>query len=66
METSAKGDYQMTDKILVTENVHLYYGKKEALHGIDLSFKKNDITALIGPSGSGKSTYLLHSIACMT
>lgn len=58
METSAKGDYQMTDKILVTENVHLYYGKKEALHGIDLSFKKNDITALIGPSGSGKSTYL--------
>lgn len=48
----------MTEKILTTENVHLYYGKKEALHGINLDFNKNDITALIGPSGSGKSTYL--------
>ncbi|MGK4145191.1 phosphate ABC transporter ATP-binding protein PstB [Weissella paramesenteroides] len=48
----------MTQKILTTENVHLYYGKKEALHGINLDFNKNDITALIGPSGSGKSTYL--------
>lgn len=48
----------MTQKILTTENVHLYYGKKEALHGINIDFNKNDITALIGPSGSGKSTYL--------
>lgn len=37
-------------EIISTEDVHLYYGKKEALHG--------EITALIGPSGCGKSTYL--------
>ncbi|GEA94517.1 phosphate ABC transporter (ATP-binding protein) [Weissella viridescens] len=48
----------MTDKILTTENVHLYYGEKEALHGINLDYDQYGITALIGPSGSGKSTYL--------
>lgn len=52
----------MTDNkektILSTRDVHLWYGKKEALHGIDLDFPEKGITALIGPSGSGKSTYL--------
>ncbi|MDF7627013.1 phosphate ABC transporter ATP-binding protein PstB [Lactobacillaceae bacterium L1_55_11] len=46
------------DKILTTRDVRLWYGDKEALHGIDLDFPKKGITALIGPSGSGKSTYL--------
>lgn len=44
--------------ILATENVHLSYRSKEALHGIDLDFAEHTITALIGPSGCGKSTYL--------
>ena len=44
--------------ILETRDVKLWYGKKEALHGINLSFPEKGITALIGPSGSGKSTYL--------
>ncbi|CAI2625721.1 Phosphate import ATP-binding protein PstB 3 [Apilactobacillus kunkeei] len=44
--------------ILRTENVHLYYGEKEALHGFDIEFEQNEITALIGPSGCGKSTFL--------
>lgn len=48
----------MSDKILKTENVRLYYGEKEALHGINLDYDRYGITALIGPSGSGKSTYL--------
>lgn len=48
----------MAEKILTTENVRLYYGEKEALHGINLHYDKYGITALIGPSGSGKSTYL--------
>lgn len=46
------------ENILTTENVRLYYGDKEALHGFDLSFPDKGITALIGPSGSGKSTYI--------
>jgi phosphate transport system ATP-binding protein len=48
----------MAEKLLTTENVRLYYGQKEALHGIDLDYDQYGITALIGPSGSGKSTYL--------
>jgi len=45
-------------RVITTEDVHLYYGETEALHGINLNFEKNEITALIGPSGCGKSTYL--------
>ncbi|KRK99902.1 phosphate transporter ATP-binding protein [Secundilactobacillus odoratitofui DSM 19909 = JCM 15043] len=44
--------------ILETHDLHVYYGKHEALKGIDLSFEEKGITALIGPSGSSKSTYL--------
>jgi len=44
--------------ILSTEDLHVFYGKKEALFEGDLQFGSNQITALIGPSGSGKSTYL--------
>lgn len=35
-------------EIISTEDVHLYYGKKEALHGISMNFHENEITALIG------------------
>ncbi|WP_125707285.1 MULTISPECIES: phosphate ABC transporter ATP-binding protein PstB [Companilactobacillus] len=45
-------------KLLTSSDVHLFYGKKEALKGINLDFNQNEITALIGPSGCGKSTYL--------
>ncbi|KRK57439.1 phosphate ABC transporter ATP-binding protein PstB [Fructilactobacillus fructivorans] len=45
-------------EIIKTENVNLYYGERKALHGINLNFRENEITALIGPSGCGKSTYL--------
>lgn len=44
--------------VITTEDVHLYYGDFEALHGINLDFQEKQITALIGPSGCGKSTYL--------
>ncbi|PZO96450.1 phosphate ABC transporter ATP-binding protein PstB [Streptococcus halichoeri] len=43
---------------LSTKDLHVYYGNKEAIKGIDMQFEKNKITALIGPSGCGKSTYL--------
>ncbi|KAF0152567.1 MAG: phosphate ABC transporter ATPase subunit [Ignavibacteria bacterium] len=43
---------------IITENLDLYYGTKQALNGITLSILPNKVTALIGPSGCGKSTYL--------
>lgn len=51
-------NFKIKDPLLSTRGVRLWYGKKEALHGINLDFPKKGITALIGPSGSGKSTYL--------
>jgi phosphate transport system ATP-binding protein len=36
----------------------LWYGKAQALFGIDLAVQKGQVTALIGPSGGGKSTLL--------
>jgi phosphate transport system ATP-binding protein len=41
-----------------TSDVNLFYGHKQALHGITMDIKANHVTALIGPSGCGKSTYL--------
>src|SRR3546814_18625840 len=40
------------------ENVDVYYGDFRAVTDVNLSFGKNEITALIGPSGCGKSTLL--------
>lgn len=45
-------------KIITSKDLHLYYGKKKALKGIDMDIEKGEITAMIGPSGCGKSTYL--------
>lgn len=59
-ETSVKEErtLALNEKIIETNDVHLYYGKHEALKGISLDFNPHEITALIGPSGCGKSTYL--------
>jgi phosphate transport system ATP-binding protein len=35
-----------------------FFGKNEALHGINLSIRPNKVTAIIGPSGCGKSTFI--------
>lgn len=48
----------MAETIISSRDLHLYYGKKEALKGINLDIYKGEITAMIGPSGCGKSTYL--------
>jgi phosphate transport system ATP-binding protein len=46
-----------TSKISVTD-LNLFYGEKQALFGVDLAIRANEVTALIGPSGCGKSTFL--------
>lgn len=44
--------------MLQSKDLHLFYGEKEALKGINIEFKQGEIAALIGPSGCGKSTFL--------
>ena len=41
-----------------TEDVRVFYGEKEALHGVSLDIMANEVIAFIGPSGCGKSTFL--------
>jgi len=41
-----------------TRGLNFYYGSTQALKGIDVVIRENQITALIGPSGCGKSTFL--------
>jgi len=43
---------------IVTENINLFYGKKQALTNVSMEIPENSVTALIGPSGCGKSTFL--------
>ncbi|MDB5105115.1 MAG: pstB [Fibrobacteres bacterium] len=43
---------------LYAKDLHLHYGPKHALKGINLEMKAYKVTALIGPSGCGKSTFL--------
>jgi len=45
--------------MLEISGVHTFYGKIEALKGIDLEIHKKEIVTLIGANGAGKSTLLM-------
>ena len=44
--------------VLEARGLDFFYGRVQALFGVDLPVERNRITALIGPSGCGKSTLL--------
>ncbi len=48
----------MHKHILDIKHLNFYYGSKQVLFDINMSIKRNNITALIGPSGCGKTTFL--------
>jgi phosphate transport system ATP-binding protein len=39
-------------------DVHVFYGDKEAIKGVDIDIHDDKVTSFIGPSGCGKSTFL--------
>ena len=47
--------------MLKISNVETFYGKIQALRGVDLDVNDGEIVSLIGSNGAGKST-LLNSI----
>jgi phosphate transport system ATP-binding protein len=46
------------ETVFELRNLSVTYGGSYAVQGVDMSIRKNEITALIGPSGCGKTTVL--------
>jgi len=46
------------EAVFEVENLAVYYGPFRAVRDVNLTVRKNEITAFIGPSGCGKSTVL--------
>ena len=46
------------EPVMEALRLNVHYGDFHAVHDVNLSFGKHEITALIGPSGCGKSTVL--------
>jgi branched-chain amino acid transport system ATP-binding protein len=49
----------MSNALLTTRGVQAFYGKIQALKGIDLDVKQGEIVTLIGSNGAGKSTLMM-------
>jgi phosphate transport system ATP-binding protein len=58
MPTEVHAELAAEKGILQVRDFKLFYGKREALHGINMDIPESKVTALIGPSGCGKSTLL--------
>ena len=43
---------------VAVRDLKAWFGKTEALHGINMAVESNHATAVIGPSGCGKSTFI--------
>ncbi len=48
----------IAEPVIAMNNLRLFYGPAEALHGMTMGIPRQQVTALIGPSGCGKSTLL--------
>ena len=48
----------VADRVIDVTGLDFFYGRNQALYGVDLPVARGKITALIGPSGCGKSTLL--------
>jgi phosphate transport system ATP-binding protein len=54
----SKKDNISDGKKICVEGLDFYYGRTQALFGINMDIPSRQVTALIGPSGCGKSTFL--------
>jgi phosphate transport system ATP-binding protein len=55
-DTSAIGVRQGEGHAIQVKDLKAFYGKQEAVKGVNIEFPPNEVTAIIGPSGCGKST----------
>ncbi len=55
-DASAIGVREGEGHAVQVKGLRAFYGKQEAVRGVDIVFPPNEVTAIIGPSGCGKST----------
>jgi branched-chain amino acid transport system ATP-binding protein len=55
----------MPDYVLEVGDLHVQYGKVEALHGLGIRVAAGQIVTVIGPNGAGKSTMLNAIMGCL-
>lgn len=48
----------MADNLLITKDLNAYFGDKHTVKNVNISFKPNNVIAIMGPSGCGKTTFL--------
>ncbi len=51
-------DTQQTDAMISLRDLHVQYGEREILHGINFDVQRGETLVILGGSGSGKSTLL--------
>ncbi|HEX7177418.1 MAG TPA: ATP-binding cassette domain-containing protein, partial [Pyrinomonadaceae bacterium] len=57
-EGRAGGDETHSEVKADVQGLSFFYGQKQALNDINMTFPAHRVTAIIGPSGCGKSTLL--------
>ncbi len=58
IDSAIHDDVLQENPILKIQDFSLWYGRKQALHRINMQIPHGKVTALIGPSGCGKSSLL--------
>ncbi len=46
----------MSENVIETERLTVYYGKHRGIEGVDLSVQRGEVFGFLGPNGAGKST----------
>ncbi|MEA2847717.1 MAG: branched-chain amino acid transport system ATP-binding protein, partial [Rhodospirillaceae bacterium] len=44
--------------MLEIDNIHVNYGRLQALRGVSITVAEGEVVCLVGPNGAGKSTTL--------
>ncbi|AML50425.1 amino acid ABC transporter ATP-binding protein [Falsihalocynthiibacter arcticus] len=52
------GSHSQSEALLKIEGLHLHFGTKAVLKGIDFEVQKGEVVVLVGASGSGKTSLL--------